>query len=147
MTWAERVGDLAATLALVVINLLRIATFLIRIATDKLDGLVTGLGERSEAGLRPTELPGNVWTKLPASVLWGIAAIVLRGISIVTVFLRQLSTTGDEFLRVLAEGEAGAEPATASPAPASPGPAPVSPQAAGTSPGLAPTTPGAATAS
>jgi hypothetical protein len=105
MTWAERVGDLAANVALVFINLARIATLLVRIATERLDGLVTSLGERSEAGLRPTELPTTVWTRLPSMVFWGVAAVVLRAISIVTVFLRQAATALDEFFRILSEGE------------------------------------------
>ncbi len=106
MTWADRVGDLAMNLALVVINLARIFTLLARILTQKLDEFVTGLGERSEAGLQRTEPPGAAqWVRLPASVLWGVAAVVLRALSIVTVFLRQLTAAIDEFFRVLAEGE------------------------------------------
>lgn len=105
MTWAERVGDLAASIALVAINLARIFTLLARVLAQKLDDLVVVLGERSEGGLSRTEAPGASWVRLPAAVLWGIAAIVLRALSIVTVFLRQLTATIDDFFRVLAEGD------------------------------------------
>ena len=92
-------------MALVSINLARIFTLLIRILAVKLDGFVTGLGERSEEGLSPTEGPASVWTSLPARVAWGSAAVLLRTTSIATVFVRQLAVTVDEFFRVLAEGE------------------------------------------
>ena len=105
MTWAERVGDLATNIALVFINLLRVATLLTRILAAKLDTFVTGLGERSEQGLSRVETSGTAWVRLPTNVLWGVAAVVLRLLSIVTVFLRQITATVDEFLRVLAEGE------------------------------------------
>ena len=107
MTWAERVGDLATNVALVFINLARIFTLLIRILSEKLDSFITGLGERSEVGLRSTDAPGSTWLSLPAAVLWGVAAVALRFVSIATVFVRQLSVTVDEFFRVLAEGESG----------------------------------------
>ena len=105
MTWADRVGDLATNIALVLINLARIFTLAARILAGKLDELVTSLGERSEQGLTRTDAPGGAWVRLPAAVLWGVAAVVLRALSIVTVFLRQLTTAVDEFFRVLAEGE------------------------------------------
>lgn len=105
MTWAERVGDLATNLALVLINLARIITLAARILAQKLDELVTSLGERSEQGLARTDTPRGTWVRLPAAVLWGVAAVVLRALSIVTVFLRQGTTAVDEFFRVLAEGE------------------------------------------
>ena len=106
MTWAERVGDLATNLALVLINFARIFTLLFRILTEKLDEFITSLGERSEAGLTRTTTPsGNTWIGLPATVLWGIAAVLLRALSIVTVFARQLFAAIDEFFRVLAEGQ------------------------------------------
>ncbi|MBI2866049.1 MAG: hypothetical protein HYX99_01640 [Chloroflexi bacterium] len=105
MTWAERVGDLATNITLVVINLVRIFTMLFRIGAERVDGFVTGLAQRSELGIAPTEIPGGAWVRLPASVFWGVSAILLRVISIFTVFVRQLTTTVDEFFRVLAEGE------------------------------------------
>lgn len=106
MTWAERVGDLATNVALVLINFARIFSLLLRILTERLDEFVTGLGERSEAGLTRTSTPGgNTWIGLPAAVLWGVAAVLLRALSIVTVFARQLFAAIDEFFRVLAEGQ------------------------------------------
>ncbi len=109
MTWAERVGDLATNLALVLINAVRIVTYLLRILTERVDALVTGLGERSEQGLARTEPRG--WVRIVTNAFLGIAAIVLRLLSIVTVLARQLATTVDEFFRVLAEGEGGTPPA------------------------------------
>ena len=105
MTWADRAGDLATNIALVFINLARIFTLAAKILTEKLDELVTSLGERSEQGLARTDTPGGAWVRLPAAVLWGVAAVLLRALSIVTVFARQLTTALDEFFRVLAEGE------------------------------------------
>ncbi len=106
MTWAERVGDLGKNIALVSINLARIFTLLLRIAAERVDGFITGLGEKSEEGLSPSAASnGNAWIKLPAAVLWGLAAVALRFISIGTVFVRQVSVTVDEFFRILAEGE------------------------------------------
>jgi hypothetical protein len=112
VTWAERVGDLATNMALVLINFARIFSLLLRILSEKLDEFVTGLGERSEAGLTRTATPGgNTWIGLPAAVLWGVAAVVLRALSIVTVFARQLFAAIDEFFRVLAEGQNPRTPA------------------------------------
>lgn len=105
MTWAERVGDLATNVALVFINFFRIFSLVARIAAGRLDSFVTALAETSEGGIRRQETPGTAWTRLPAAVLWGVASVFLRLLSIVTVFLRQLTFTLDEFLRVLAEGE------------------------------------------
>lgn len=105
MTWAERVGDVATNLALVAINLARIFTLLIRIATERVDAFITGLAERSESGIQPTETRGNVWVRLPAAVSWGVAAVALRTLSVLTVFARQAAVTVDEFFRILAEGE------------------------------------------
>ena len=105
MTWAERVGDLATNVALVGINLARIFTLAASILATKVDDLVTSLGERSENGLARTDTAAGTWVRLPAAkVLWGIAAIGLRLISIVTVFVRQLSNAADDFFRTLAEG-------------------------------------------
>ncbi len=106
MTWAERVGDLGTNIALVLINLARVFTYLARILAQKVDELVTSLGERSEQGLGRTRPPSAAaWASLPASVLWGVAAVILRGISIATVFVRQATAAVDEFFRVLAEGD------------------------------------------
>ncbi len=71
MTWAERVGDLATQIALVLINFGRIFTLILRVMTDKIDGFVTGLAERSEGGITPTGSLGRVWVSLPAAVAWG----------------------------------------------------------------------------
>ena len=108
MTWAQRVGDLLTSAALVVIGLARLFTFLARVLAQKVDELLVALGERSEAGLSRTEASREAWLRLPAAVLWGVAAILLRALSVVTVFLRQLTATVDDFFRVLAEGETGA---------------------------------------
>ena len=105
MTWAERVGDLATNVALVGINLARIFTLAAKILATKVDELVTSLGERSESGLDRTSAATGTWVSLPASVLWGIAAIALRLVSIVTVFVRQLTSATDDFFRTLAEGD------------------------------------------
>jgi len=101
MTWAERVGDLATNLALIVINLLRIFTLVFRIAAEKLDTFVTNLAERSEGGISRTGRGGSGWISLPAAVAWGVAAVILRAASVVTVFLRQVTATVDEFLEAL----------------------------------------------
>jgi hypothetical protein len=115
MTWAERVGDLATSVALVLINLARVVTYLVRIAADKLDDFVTGLAERSEGGISRSAQPTTrVWVGIIAQVAWGIAAIVLRTASVITVFVRQAATTVDEFFRALAE-ESG--PPTTPPSP------------------------------
>ncbi len=109
MTWAERFGDLATNVALVVINAVRIVTLLLRIAAEKVDGFVTALAERGEEGISRTSTSGRAWIALPAAVAWGLAAILLRALSVVTVLARRAAFTLDEFLRVLAEGE-GPEP-------------------------------------
>lgn len=103
MTWAERVGDLFTNVALVVINALRIVTVPVRVAAEKIDELVTSLAERSEAGISRSEVPGRTWVGIVAQVAWGIAAIILRILSVATVFVRQVVTTVDEFLRALSE--------------------------------------------
>jgi hypothetical protein len=109
MTWAERVGDLATNVALVIINFLRIFTLLLRIAAEWIDRFVTSLAERSEGGIGRTGSAGSAWIALPASVAWGIAAVLLRAVSVVTVFARQITATLDGFLEALA-GEANGEP-------------------------------------
>jgi predicted small integral membrane protein len=112
MTWTERVGDFAATVALLLINLGRIVTLFVRVAATTLDRFVTNLAERSEAGITRNGTSARAWVGLPAAVAWGAAAIALRAASVVTVFLRQVAETGDDFLRALVEGgEGGAAPA------------------------------------
>ncbi|HIF12506.1 MAG TPA: hypothetical protein EYQ82_05780 [Dehalococcoidia bacterium] len=106
MTWADRVGDLATQLALVLINFGRIFTLILRVLTAKIDSLITNLAEKGEGGITPTGSTAKSWVSLPAAVAWGVAAIVLRTVSIVTVFARQLTETLDEFLRALAEESA-----------------------------------------
>jgi hypothetical protein len=103
MTWAERVGDLATTFAIVLINFGRIFTLIFRVLTKQIDSLVTNLAEKSESGISPTGTTAKSWVSLPAAVAYGAAAIVLRTVSIVTVFARQITETVDEFLRSLAE--------------------------------------------
>ncbi len=71
MTWAERFGDLAVNVMLVALNLIRIFTLLLRIATERIDELVTALSERSEGGIRQSDTRTGSWISLPASVLWG----------------------------------------------------------------------------
>jgi hypothetical protein len=108
MTWAERVGDLATNVVLVLINFLRIFTLIVRIAAEKIDGFVINLAERSEGGIRSTGTGASTWIALPASVAWGIAAVILRALSVITVFIRQITTTLDEFLEALtAETDGG----------------------------------------
>jgi hypothetical protein len=105
MTWTERVGDFAATVALLLVNLGRIVTLFARVAATALDGFVTNLAERGETGItRGTT--ARAWVGLPAAVAWGVAAIVLRALSVVTVFVRQVTETSDDFLRALT-GENG----------------------------------------
>ncbi|MFQ5523802.1 MAG: hypothetical protein ACE5F5_09530 [Acidimicrobiia bacterium] len=115
MTWAERFGDLATNVALVLINALRIITLLVSIAADKVDGFVTSLAERSEGGISPASGAARGWLSLPASVAWGIAAIALRAISVVTVFLRQAAATIDGFLEALSEGPEEPQPSYTAP--------------------------------
>jgi hypothetical protein len=104
MTWAERFGDLATNIALVVINLARIFTVLGKAAAVTVDGFITSLAESSEGGIRPTGGGTKAWTGFLAAVGWGIAAITLRLISIGTTFIRQVTTSVDDFFRELAEG-------------------------------------------
>jgi hypothetical protein len=103
MTWTERVGDVATTVALLLINLGRIVTLFVRFATTAIDQFVTNLAERSESGIRRNGTSARAWVGLPAAVAWGAAAIVLRSVSVVTVFARQVSETADDFLRTLTE--------------------------------------------
>lgn len=106
MTWAERVGDLATRLTLVVLTAIRIVTELVRLASVALDGFVRDLGERSEGGLRSLEgTRERAWVTLPGTVLLGIAYVVIELLAIFTVFLRQAATKLNEFVVGLAEGE------------------------------------------
>lgn len=106
MTWAERFGDLATNVALVAINAVRIVTLPVKLAAVAVDGIVTTLSEKGEDGIKPTTKAGTTsWIGLPAAVLWGVAAITLRTLSIVTVLVRQLATTVDDYMRILAEGK------------------------------------------
>ncbi|MFQ5516387.1 MAG: hypothetical protein ACE5E8_02335 [Acidimicrobiia bacterium] len=105
MTWAERVGDLATNVALVLVNAARIVTVPVRVLAEKLDQLVTNLAERSETGISRSSAPGRSWVSIVAQVAWGVAAVALRILSVATVFVRQVATTLDDFLRTLAEGD------------------------------------------
>jgi hypothetical protein len=122
MTWTERVGDVATTIALLLINLGRIVTLFVRVATTALDRFVTNLAERGESGIAKSGASGRSWVGLPAAVTWGAAAIVLRSLSVVTVLARQIAETGDDFLRTLTDdGTAlGPAPTPASPLPSAP---------------------------
>lgn len=106
MTWAERVGDLATRMTLVVLTAIRIVTELIRLVFVTLDGFVRDLGERSEGGLRRLEGgQARAWVSLPGTVLLGIAYVVLGLLSIFTVLLRQAATKVNDFVVGLAEGD------------------------------------------
>ncbi|MBX6771040.1 MAG: hypothetical protein IRY83_04900 [Chloroflexi bacterium] len=122
MTWAERIGDLATRLALVILLALRIVTELIRLVFVMLDSFVMDLGGRSEGGLRRIEASDRAWVRLPGSVLLGIAFVLLQFLAIFTVLFRQAATKLNDFVVGLAEGEeriSGFAPAT--PPPALPG--------------------------
>ena len=108
MTWAERVGDLATQIALVGVNAARIVSVPVRLLAEKVDGLVTSLAERSESGIGSSGSPGRTWVGIIAAVAWGVAAVALRIVSIVTVFVRQVATAADDFLRGLAESGSSA---------------------------------------
>jgi hypothetical protein len=112
MTWTERVGDVAKTVALLLVNLGRIVTLLVRVAATTLDRFVTNLAERGESGITKSGTSASSWVGLPAAVAWGVAAIVLRALSVGTVFTRQVAETADDFLRTLVDG---AEPAPTAP--------------------------------
>ena len=105
MTWAERVGDLASRLVLVVLTGLRIITELLRLVFVTLDRFVMELGEQSEAGLRRTEASERAWVRLPGAGLLGIALVVLQLLAVFTVLLRQAATKLNDFIVGLAEGE------------------------------------------
>lgn len=106
MTWAERVGDLATRLTLVVLTAIRIVTELIRLVAVALDGFVRDLGERSEGGLRSLEVAQQrAWVALPGTVLLGIAYILIELLAVFTVLVRQATTKLNDFVVGLAEGE------------------------------------------
>lgn len=105
MTWAERVGDLATRLTLVILMTVRIITELLRLIFVTLDHFVMDLGERSEAGLRRTEAAERAWVRLPGSVLLGLAFVLLQFLAIFTVLFRQAAVKVNDFIVGLAEGE------------------------------------------
>lgn len=105
MTWAERVGDLATRLTLVVLTAIRIVTELVRLVFVTLDRFVTDLGERSEGGLRNLDTSDRAWVKLPGIVLLGIAFVILQFLAIFTVLFRQAATKLNDFVVGLAEGD------------------------------------------
>lgn len=110
MTWAERVGDLATQLTLVILNSLRIITELLRIFFVTIDRFVMGLGEQSEKGLDRSAATERAWVRLPGSVLLGLAFVVLQFAAIFTVLFRQAATKLNDFVVTLAEGEEVAPP-------------------------------------
>jgi len=123
MTWAERVGDLATRLILVVLMTVRIFTELLRLIFVTLDRFVMDLGERSEGGLRRMEASERAWVRLPGAVLLGLAFVILSFLGIFTVLFRQAATKLNDFVVGLAEGEeriTGLLPTPPAPAP-SPG--------------------------
>lgn len=131
MTWAERVGDVATRLALVILMALRIITEILRLLFVTLERFVVDLGERTEEGLRQTEVTDRGWVRLPGSVLLGIAFAILQILAIFMVLFRQATTKVNDFIVGLAEGEeriTGAPPALpAAPAPPALPAAPASP--------------------
>src|SRR5712691_11672116 len=106
MTWAERVGDLATRLALVILTAIRIVTELLRLFFVTVESFIMDLGERTEAGLQRTETADRAWVRLPGSVLLGIAFLVLQFLAIFAVFFRQAATKLNDFILGLTEGEA-----------------------------------------
>jgi hypothetical protein len=115
MTWAERVGDLATRLALVVLTAIRIVTELLRLVFVTVESFIMDLGERTETGLQRTETADRAWLRLPGSVLLGIAFLVLEFLAIFAVFFRQAATKLNDFILGLAEGEARIAGASAAP--------------------------------
>ena len=122
MTWTERVDDVATTTALLLVNLGRIVTLFVRVATSALDRFVTNVAERGESGIAKNGTSDPSWVGLPAAVPSGAAAIVLRALSVVMVLARQVAETADDFLRTLTDDgpEPGPAPSPASPLPAAP---------------------------
>jgi hypothetical protein len=105
MTWAERVGDLATRLALVILTAIRIITELLRLLFVTVERFIMDLGERTETGLQRTETTERAWVRLPGSVLLGIAFLLLEFLAIFAVFFRQASTKLNDFILGLTEGE------------------------------------------
>ena len=105
MTWAERVGDLASRLVLVLLTAIRILTELLRLIFVTVDRFVMDLGEHSEKGLRQVEASARAWVRLPGAVLLGLAFVILQFLAIFTVLLRQGATKLNDFVVGLAEGE------------------------------------------
>ena len=120
MTWAERVGDLATRLALVILTAIRIVTELLRLFFVTVESFIMDLGERTEAGLQRTETADRAWVRLPGSVLLGIAFLVLQFLAIFAVFFRQAATKLNDFVLGLTEGEERITGAPAAPPPAAP---------------------------
>jgi len=115
MTWAERVGDLATRLALVILTAMRIVTELLRLFFVTVERFIMDLGERTETGLQHTETADRAWVRLPGSVLLGVAFLVLQFLAIFAVFFRQAATKLNDFILGLAEGEARIIGASAAP--------------------------------
>jgi len=115
MTWAERFGDLATRLALVILTAIRIVTELLRLLFVTVESFIMDLGERTEAGLQRTETTERAWVRLPGSVLLGIAFLVLQFLAIFAVFFRQAATKLNDFILGLTEGEARITGAPATP--------------------------------
>jgi Fe2+ transport system protein B len=101
MTWAERFGDVATRLMLVVVLLLRLVTQLIRFLFEALDNLVSRLSEMAEQNVRGADVQGMPWVVIVKQVILNIVYAVLQLLAIVTVLLRQLATTLDEFVAAL----------------------------------------------
>ena len=124
MTWAERVGDLATRLALVILTAIQIVTVFLRFFFVLLDRFVVRLGEFAETGLQGAATAERAWVRLPGAVLLGIAFLLLQFLAIFTVLFRQASTTLNDFVIGLAEGEEriiGASGAPPQPPPSAPG--------------------------
>lgn len=115
MTWAERIGDLATRLTLVVLLTVRIITELLRLIFVTLDRFVMDLGERSEEGLRRADAAERAWVRLPGSILLGLAFVLLQFLAIFTVLLRQAAVKLNDFVVGLAEGEERIVGSTSSP--------------------------------
>jgi len=124
MTWAERVGDLATRLALVILTAIRIVTEILRLLFVTVERFIMDLGERTEAGLQRTETVDRTWVRLPGAVLLGIAFLVLQFLAIFAVFFRQASTKLNDFIVGLGEGEERITGVPAAPPPLPPAAAP-----------------------
>lgn len=105
MTWAERVGDLATRITLVLLLAIRVVTELLRMFFVMIDRFVQDLGQRSESGLERTDSAERGWVRLPGAVLLGIAYVILEFLAIFTVLFRQAATMLNSFVVGLAEGE------------------------------------------